>query len=77
MVPGTEEWMYVKVMLFKPTVWGGRSQILLAGSRTRDLQSRLGLSCYRFHPHAEISLTGDAMAIFSGGILKSNLHRVV
>jgi len=42
MVPGTEEWQYVKPI-----------------------------------PGHAICNLGDAMAIFSGGILKSNLHRVV
>jgi isopenicillin N synthase-like dioxygenase len=42
MVPGTEEWQYVKPI-----------------------------------PGYAICNLGDAMAIFSGGILKSNLHRVV
>ena len=63
MVPGTETWQYVKVR-----------------SDTSDLQCG-GASALTFWaqpiPGHAICNLGDAMSIYSGGILRSNLHRVV
>ena len=61
MVPGTNEWQYVKVSRF------GRHSC-----RTID-----SVSLSKPIPGHAICNLGDAMAIFSGGILRSNLHRVV
>jgi isopenicillin N synthase-like dioxygenase len=59
--PGTEEWKYVKVRVL--FVW-------LVHTRTHPPR------CQPLPGHA-ICNVGDALAIFSGGILRSNLHRVV
>ena len=64
--PGADDWKYVKVgqwfhSIQLPAAWSSWSLVLL------------------FQPvpgHAICNL-GDAMATFSAGVLRSNLHRVV
>ena len=61
MVPGTDQWQYVRVRHFP-------SDPMVLYSSQVYKQPISG--------HAICNL-GDAMTIFSGGLLKSNLHRVV
>ena len=60
LVPGTEQWQYIKVM----------SHILPYGTNHAEIPFKpiLGYA---------ICNIGDTLAIFSGGILRSNVHRVL
>ena len=77
MVPGTTEWQYVKVILTKPR----RVQRLTANwiSQSPGTPSAISVRVLLISSHSrtEVYFTGDAMAILSGGVLRSNLHRVV
>ena len=77
MVPGTAEWQYVKVIPPKT----GYAQRLTTGpiSQSPDMRSVTSVRPFpvSFRSFIEADFAGDAMSIFSGGILKSNMHRVV
>lgn len=63
LVPGTEQWQYIKVSHFS------RFTIRLTDMHSETLHQPI--------PGHAVCNLGDAMAIFSGGILRSNLHRVM
>ena len=61
LVPGSESWQYVKVFFFSML----------------EIQIVLLIFFPQPIPRHAICNIGDALALFSGGILRSNLHRVM
>lgn len=63
MPPGSQEWLYVKVSI----------------SHDKHMEQMDGSTHGRTQPIPGYAICniGDALAIFSGGILRSNLHRVM